>query len=216
MSAKQLSQLPQLFRSPFLRKVALGNFYQELEERLTIAGLSDLMSLRLKDIFQSVYQILLQNYRCEYVFKNELIRNWLKSHHSLKKSYLTDEFRVGTCRVDLAVFSATSVAFEIKTEFDSALRLASQSSEYVKLFDLVYVVTTEDMLRKLNGSIAENVGILTLESCGGFKTRRDSRCHAGQTDIGAAFNCLRQGERLAVVEKSTGVKVMVPTSRAYG
>jgi hypothetical protein len=215
MNTKHLSQLPQLFRSPFLRKIALGNYYKELSERLEIAGLSDLLHLPLEDIFENVYGILLQYYRCEYVFKNALTQNWFLSRHSTERSFVTDEFRVGDSRVDLAVFSKTSVAFEIKTEFDSPARLASQSSAYMKVFDFVYVVTTESMLPKLNDSIPKSIGILLLGKSGGFRTERPSGSHANCTDLNLVFNCLRQSERLSIVGKISNSKIEVPNSKVY-
>jgi hypothetical protein len=215
MSHKQLAHLPQIFRSPFLRKVAVGNYYHELAERLEFAGLSHMLTRKLAAIFQNVYELLIESYRCEYVFKNELIKMWFKSKRSEESAYLTDEFRVGSCRVDLAVFSTSSIAFEIKTDFDSGARLESQSSEYIKVFDLVYVVTTEKMLTRLEASIPKNVGILTLDSSNGFRTERESERHAHQIDLLSAFNCLRQGERLEVITKVSGRKIEAPTSQLY-
>ena len=215
MSTKHLSQLPQLFRSPFLRKIAKGNYYGELVERLEIADLTHLLALRLADIFEEVYQILLQNYRCEYVFKNTITQNWFLAKHSTEHSYVTDEFRVGESRVDLAIFSKTSVAFEVKTEFDSPFRLQSQSSAYMKVFDLVYVVTTEAMLLKLNGSIPASIGILLLGKAGNLKTERPSEHHSRHTDLNLAFDCLRQQERLSIVRRFCNAKIEVPNSKIY-
>jgi hypothetical protein len=215
MSTKNLSQLPQLFRSPFLRKIAIGNYYGELVERLELAGLNDLLTLPLANIFEGVYETLLKNYRSEYIFKNALTQKWFLSRHSTERSYVTDEFRVGDSRVDLAVFSKTSVAFEIKTEFDSPARLPSQSSTYMKVFDLVYVVTTDAMLPKLNGSIPKSIGILLLGKAGGFKTERPSESHALHTDLNLVFDCLRQPERLSIAEKNSNSKIEVPNSQIY-
>ena len=213
MSTKQLIQLPQLFRSPFLRKVAFGGYYKELAERLEIAGLTDLLKHRLADIFESVYEILLHGYRTEYVFKNTLMKNWFLSRHSTDQSFITDEFRVGQCRVDLALFSKTSVAFEIKTDFDSSARLASQSDAYMKVFDLIYIVTTSAMLPKLK--VPPSVGILQLEKSGRLKTVRDSQSHANQTDLTTAFNCLWQPERVSIVEQGSGPIKDVANSKIY-
>lgn len=215
MSTKQFAHLPQLFRSPFLRKIAQGNYYSELRERLETAQLSHLMDQKLSTLFQSVYDLLIENYRCEYVFKNELIKMWFQSKRSSESAFLTDEFRVGSCRVDLAVFSTSSIAFEIKTDFDSATRLTSQSSEYIKVFDLVYVVTTERMLTRIADSIPKNVGILTLGHTDGFRTLRDSERHADQIDLHSVFDCLRQAERAAIIETVLGRKIEVPTSQLY-
>jgi hypothetical protein len=198
-----------------MRKVALGHYYNELVERLEIAGLGDLLKLRLSDIFEGVYEILLHGYRCEYVFKNALTQNWFLSSHSKDNSFVTDEFRVGDSRVDLAVFSKTSVAFEIKTEFDSPTRLPSQSLAYMKVFDLVYIVTTSTMLPKLQDWIPKTIGVLELHDTGHFKTARPSESHANQTDLLAGYNCLRQPERIAIAEHISKQKIEVPNSRIY-
>jgi hypothetical protein len=215
MSTKQLAQLPQLFRSPFLRKIACGNYYNELAERLEIAGLGNLLKLKLGEIFEAVYETLLTSYRSEYVFKNTLMQNWFLSRHSTDRSFITDEFRVGESRVDLALFSKTSVAFEIKTEFDSSTRLSSQSKAYMSVFDLVYVVTTESMLPKLISWIPKTVGILQLSNSGMFKTIRPSESHAHHADLTMTFNCLRQSERVAIAEQISKPKIQVPNSQIY-
>jgi hypothetical protein len=216
MNTKRLAQLPQLFRSPFLRKVALGKYHRELCERLASAGLSDLLELKLGDIFENIYEILMKYYRCEYVFKTSLLRTFFDSELSADhQSYLTDEFRVGACRVDLAIFSAVSIAFEIKTDYDSATRLPSQTSEYCKVFDFVGLVTTDKMFRKLKRAIPQDIGVLTLNEAGTFSLVRDSRSHANKTDLGAMFDCLRQKERLAIVERVCGYKGNAPNSKIY-
>jgi hypothetical protein len=107
------------------------------------------------------------------------------------------------------------VAFEIKTEFDSAIRLPSQSTAYMKVFDLVYVVTTEPMLLKLESWIPKSVGVLLLGKTGSFRTVRDSESHACRADLSMIFNCLRQPERIAIAEKLSKPKIEVPNSEIY-
>ena len=144
-----LRHLAPLFRGPFLRKIARGRYYPELIERLSSGNLQHFSRLPMHEIFDSVYALLLRRYRCEYVFKNLLTQHFLSKRIQYNGVHVTDEFHVGKSRVDLAVFSDVSVAYEIKTEFDSPTRLFSQTGEYVKMFEYVYVVTTEKLRSKI-------------------------------------------------------------------
>lgn len=207
--------MPQLFRGPFLRKVALGSYDVELAERLDSAGMAELIGLPLWEIFERVYEVLLMNYRCEYVFKNAITQNWFLAKHSLERSYITDEFRVGKSRVDLAIFSNTSIAFEIKTEMDSTSRLSTQTIDYMKVFDLVYVVSSPSLTARVQEEAPKTVGILELTRSGTIRTVRPSESHGGHTIFGVGFGCLRQAEMLSIVEETLGVCLTVPTSRIY-
>jgi hypothetical protein len=213
---KHLRQLPQLFRGPFLRKVAYDRYYAELLERLRIADLTSLLTLSLAEIFEAVYNILLQHYRCEYVFKNALTMHCLSlQSRADRAAFVTDEFRVGKNRVDLAVFGKTSIAYEIKTELDSTTRLRSQTQEYTRVFDLVYVVTTPTWKHRDAMDIPSTVGVLELDRTGCLKVVRESGSHARLIDLSLAFDCLRQSERLAVAQRIANAPIDVPNSRLY-
>ena len=215
MSTKHLSQLPQLFRGPFLRKVAHGRYYKELVERLERCGLTGLLTRPMSEIFESVYEILLNDYRCEYVYKNTLTQNWFLSRHSLENSYITDEFRIGENRVDLAVFGNRSIAFEIKTEFDSTRRLRLQSTEYIKVFDEVYIVTSEILKPTIARWIPKTVGIMELRRSGRLTLIRESQSHGARTDLDVVFRCLRRAEMVSIVETITQSPINVPNSKIF-
>ena len=97
---------------------------------------------------QYVYSVLCDHYRCEYIYKNQIINDWLLNKYKLSDTIAMNEFRVGNSIVDMAMFNGLSRAFEIKTELDSDKRLNNQLLDYVKLFDECYIVTHESLADK--------------------------------------------------------------------
>lgn len=213
--ASNFSKLAPLFRGPFLRKVANDTHVSELMERLNHCGMSDLLKLPLWEIFEESYKALVEHYRCEYVFKNILTKQWFTSEHALNKSYITDEFRIGKSRVDLAVFAKSSFAFEIKTDFDSMARIGTQTSDYLKVFDFVYVVTSERFRESAIKAVPKTVGLLTLGSDGALEVSRQSESHGHFLDLKIFQGCLRQAEMLEIARLATGEKISVPNSMIF-
>ena len=73
-------------------------------------------------LIKRAYSIIAKGYRCEYVYKNELLTQLLKVY-GVKNTAYYSEFRVGESIADMAMFNGESKAFEIKTEYDSPRRL---------------------------------------------------------------------------------------------
>ncbi len=101
-----------------------------------------------EDYLKYVYKTLCKKYRCEYVYKNELINEFLIKKYSLANTVAFNEFRVDNSIADVAMFNGTSRVFEIKTELDTSKRLKGQLSDYRKLFRQCYLVTHEALLEK--------------------------------------------------------------------
>lgn len=114
------------------------------------------------DYIRYVYRVLAKHYRCEYVYKNEIINKLLLKGYGLKNSVAVNEFHVGRCIVDFAIFNGESKAFEIKTEYDSDRRLGNQLETYSKLFQKCYIVIPEPMCVNYESSLPENVGIVLM------------------------------------------------------
>ena len=85
-----------------------------------------------------------------------------------KKSYIADndgvisEFTVDKYarRADLVIIKDNeSIAFEIKSEADSLIRLNDQTEKYLQFFDKVILVTTEKHYKKSLEILTINVGI---------------------------------------------------------
>ncbi|MGN0202623.1 MAG: sce7726 family protein [Candidatus Cryptobacteroides sp.] len=95
------------------------------------------------DCLHWFYASMKANYRCEYVFKNEIIAE-LRKHYAHRQSLAVNEFRVGNSIVDLAFFNGESRAYEIKTGYDSPRRLEGQMNDYKRVFDKCYLVVEQD------------------------------------------------------------------------
>jgi hypothetical protein len=123
---------------------------------------------------RKVYHCLHENYRNEYILKNELLNDWLRDHIGSSDSEIYSEFKVGTAKADLVMFNGSARAFEIKSEYDSPARLNNQLSNYTKAFHEVYVVVPEVHLKKYTSGVDDSVGLISFRD-GGFKKERESK-----------------------------------------
>ena len=96
-------------------------------------------------LLRQIYRAMCKNYRCEYVYKNEIINKLLLNQFAGTRTVVFNEFRVADSIVDLAMFIGVSKAFEIKTEYDSKKRLAHQLEIYSKLFQECYIVIPREL-----------------------------------------------------------------------
>lgn len=103
-----------------------------------------------------------KNYRCEYVYKNEIINKLLLNQFAGTRTVVFNEFRVADSIVDLAMFNGVSKAFEIKTEYDSKKRLAHQLEIYSKLFQECYIVIPRELYEYYTMDISDTVGIVVM------------------------------------------------------
>lgn len=119
------------------------------------------------DYIKYTYHIIAKKYRCEYVYKNEIISKLLIRKYGTKNTIALNEFRVRNSIVDIALFNGESKAFEIKTEYDTQKRLEHQIEEYSKLFQKCYIVIPEKLLYDYEDNIPKNVGIIILTTKNG-------------------------------------------------
>lgn len=114
------------------------------------------------DYLSYIYKILVKNYRNEYVYKNELINQWLLKKYGTKNTSYFNEYKVGGSIVDLAMFNGESKAFEIKSDLDTPSRLSKQMQDYMRTFDKCYIVIPKSKLYEYKQYIRSNVGIILL------------------------------------------------------
>lgn len=154
-------------------------------------------------LFQASYQELLNGYRCEYVYKNELINKYLIKEFGTANTVAHSEFKLGRNIVDLALFNGESKAFEVKSPYDTPARLASQLETYTKFFDKCYVLISESDIRKYESIIPSNVGILFFvdidDSCEIKEHRKAERNES--LDIDLLMSVLRCSEYQQVVRE---------------
>lgn len=136
------------------------NFFEDYKEQKTYF-----------EYLTSLYHFMMRYYRCEYVFKNEVINKILLRHFTHPDTLSFSEFRVDQSIADLVMFNGISRAYEIKTDYDSDKRLMHQLTDYNKLFDKCYLVTSLASYNKYAKELPENVGIIV------FEHRRNSLVH---------------------------------------
>lgn len=113
-------------------------------------------------LLRHIYRAMCKYYRCEYVYKNEVINKLLLKQFAGTKTIVFNEFRVIDSIVDLAMFNGVSKAFEIKTEYDSKKRLAHQLDVYSKLFQECYIVIPKELYEHYTTGISDAIGIIVM------------------------------------------------------
>lgn len=157
------------------------------------------------DYLKALYLEMVKNYRCEYVFKNELV-GYIIKHYKKNNTVTYNELRVGKSIVDIAVFNGESSAFEIKTEFDSPRRLEKQLGDYQRLFDKCYVVVPAERVPDYIQCVDERIGVMSLsKSRTGIAIRTDREAVLNETiDSDLLISCLRTKEYEHVVKDYFG------------
>ena len=200
-----------IFRGPFLERIAQGKHHSVLREILTNlpSKISFPSEAPLKKWYNVLYRLLLKNYQCEYVYKNAIAHQLYLKYHNPEEALLTDEFDVGQSRADVVVINDTSTVYEIKTEFDSLDRLESQFLDYSRVFDKIFLVTTEKRYKEVLPKLYEPIGIYIMED-GNLHLVREASSNVVNTDPATIFCCMRKPEYLSAINEAFGYVPDVP------
>lgn len=117
----------------------------------------------LSKTFKKAYSFLAKDYRCEYLYKNELINQKLLKEYGHDETIAFNEFKVGNSIADMAMFNGESKAFEIKSDLDSPFRLSGQICDYSQLFQKCYIVVPESEVEKYIKTTGEAIGVILLK-----------------------------------------------------
>lgn len=158
----------------------------------------------LRQLFDSLFDLLFKHHRAEYVYKNAIAEKILMGRHSPAASALFTEFRAGRAKADVVIVNGTSTAYEIKTELDSLGRLPGQLASYARIFDRVYVVTHESLAGKIERAVGRDVGLLCLTDRYSLRRLRAASSNADRVDPVSIFDCLRQDEYCEIVRQEFG------------
>lgn len=162
-----------IFSSGHLTRLASGDF--SLVNRVATELLKvDYQSIPVKDIFEKAYLELSKHYRHEYYYKNTIANKRLLGRHSLDTTTMLSEFRVGKNIADCVIINGHSTCYEIKTEYDTLIRLEEQLTSYSQLFDRVYVVSDEKYLSNVESLAPNHVGIIQLTKRNTLSTIREA------------------------------------------
>lgn len=169
----------------------------------------------LSTLFESAFRQLNAAYRNEYVYKAALADRIIFGRHSPRTAALQVEMPVGSSIVDAAVFNGTSTAYEIKTEFDSCQRLKTQTSDYLQVFDRVYLVTHPDFVERMSAGLDARVGVLALEKENRLRVVQEATSNETHVAASRVFRVLRQREYMDAVETHLGPQPTLPNGLRF-
>lgn len=164
----------------------------------------------LATVLDELWSRLFTHYRSEYVFKSLLANRIVFGLHSPRTASCLVELPVGRSIADVAVVNGTTTAYEVKTEFDSPLRLKTQSLDYLAAFDRVFVVAPESLADKYLKLVDARVGIVALTARGRFVTLRDAVSNAKNLSPQTVFRMLRRSEYLPLIESHLSRSLDLP------
>ncbi|SLJ76183.1 sce7726 family protein [Mycobacteroides abscessus] len=176
-----------------------------------VAALAD-PDMPLGAAFDTAYSQLVAAYRCEYVFKTELIHQSLRAEPTANALVGMPVF---TSIADVVVAGQTATAFEIKTDLDSFSRLELQLFSYSRCFENVCVVVSAEKVDRALAAVPEHVGVWAFDSGADLTTARPPTGGYSRLDMTSLFRVLRQGERLAVLRRQIGYTADVPSALLY-
>lgn len=171
----------------------------------------------LYQIFKKSYLCLANLYRCEYLYKNELLNQRLLKVYGTDKTIAINEFKVGSSIADLAMFNGESKAFEIKSDLDSPFRLSSQMFDYTRLFQKCYLVVPEDHLKEYLDVVGNGIGVLVM-TCEKrhllLEKYREAEPNS-YIDSDLAISCLHTKEYMHLIQSYFGTLPEVSIFKMY-
>lgn len=153
------------------------------------------------DYILYLYKYIAKFYRCEYIYKNEIINQLLLKKYGTNRTIAFNEFRIGNSIVDLAMMNGESKAFEIKTQLDTSRRLSKQMSDYKKVFNKCYIVVASEDVDDYKRLIEPAIGIIELHYERGRIKLNEYRPAVMNLDIDSdiIMGCLRTKEYKNIV-----------------
>ncbi|WP_141233407.1 sce7726 family protein [Lysobacter antibioticus] len=166
--------------------------------------------LAIGPLFDEGFRELNNKYRCEYVYKAHIVNKLVFGRHSPRTASVQTELQVGKSVADIVVFNGTSTAYEIKTEFDTSRRLETQTADYLKVFDNVYVVTHPDLIRKYSDIVPDRVGVIALTARNRLSERKSAISNVDSVSSRSIFRIMRQSEYMEAVVNAYGEQPPIP------
>lgn len=168
------------------------------------------------DYLRLMYKALSSDYRCEYVYKNEVIRNLLAKYRT-QNTAIFNEFKVGKSIADLVFINGESRAFEIKTDLDTPKRLEKQISDYRKVFDACYVVIPDNRYQQYAETIAPETGIITMSQVGKKLALEEKRgaIKNATVDVDVLMSVFHTDEYKRFIVQEFGALPLVPGHQMY-
>ena len=200
-----LDSLAQKGYSPYLSEVCINSGLLERIDPATTLG----------EFFDWVYNLLFKNYRNEYIYKNVIANKILLGKHSLNTSQMLTEFRVGRSKADVVLLNGASTVYEIKSQYDSFVRLKKQIQAYFEMFDYINVITSPSQAKKLDAILPDKAGILVLTNRNTISTIREPKSNKENINPDILFDSLRKTEYMRIIKEYYGTVPDVPNTQIY-
>jgi len=208
--------LSQIFSPALLKKIHSPSDEQTFKDLLDCCNLYPLNEdWCLVKGLEITYNYLKENYRCEYVYKNEIANQILLKFHSDNSATLLKEVASCSSIADIVIINGNTVAYEIKTELDSFERLPSQIESYRMLYDYLYIVTHPKAVKTLSTKIDDGIGIMVLDTDGILKIVQEATLNKDMFNPINAVLTLRQSELVKAYEKYAGKMPVMGTGLVY-
>jgi hypothetical protein len=156
-------------------------------------------SKKISSTFDYYYSILNENYRNEYVYKNEIANKIFLKKYNINEATFLSEVPVRNSITDLVIINNTISAYEIKTEYDTLERLKTQIEDYRKVFDKIFIVSTKKYIAQIiKNETYMDIGLIELDG-EELKTIRDSKSHVASLNQLELLRLLRRNEYLSIL-----------------
>ncbi len=211
---QNLRILSQIFSPPMFKKIVREDDFVLFQKQTEKFFKASSYNTNL-DIIKSLYKLLQKQYRCEYVYKNNLVLKLIKEH-SLKTTLILNELKIGASKADLVMLNGAVRVFEIKTELDDFSKLSKQLNDYQKFADRVSIVTDEKNAKKLKIEYADtNIGIIVLDANNKLQTIKEAGSNTSLFDFDTIFKILRKQEYLDLIADNFGFIPDVPNTQIF-
>lgn len=167
------------------------------------------------EAIDNCYNYLSENYKNEYIYRNTIFQELVLNNHTFDECIAISEFRVGLSKADLAVFNGTSTVYEIKTELDTINRLESQVNDYLKFFDMIYIVTHEGFIEHIETKYPDCIGIYLFGQDRKLTLYKKAESNKGNISNEVMMASLRKNEYSSIVQKEYSHIPEVPNTLFY-
>lgn len=168
------------------------------------------------DGLRGLYDYLVKQHRCEYVYKNTLLSKKVYGRCSPRTNVALEELPVGGSIADFVVINGKGVVYEIKTDLDNLSRLDRQIADYYSVFDHVSIVCGSKSLPVvMNRYEGSPVGVVELTRQQRLSTKKEALSFRNALDVRCMFQMLRWSEREQIMRKLSVDIPHVPAVRRY-
>ncbi|MBC1228419.1 sce7726 family protein [Listeria booriae] len=145
---------------------------QKLYSSYTIYSREQDLARNLNELFDEEFLSAYSNYSMREIYNDVILKNY-PNEASIKAAFINEvllkaknqvvifELKVGSSRADLCKINGTSTAFEIKTDLDTTNRLEKQLSDYMDIFEHVFVICSETRYNAIKDKVGDDCGIYT-------------------------------------------------------